>query len=287
MKRNILFAVSIVPVLLFVIPTANSTTINSWTKKEALSLPVKVAETAPYPEIKLSETATIRLGFRGSESRFDVKIISTDSSGPFDIKDRAIYLGWCAARSLQIEKNTPISGVRLFSSDDPTAIPSWDRRVNWNVINYILNHKSGATPDEIQARVWALTDPTFPQSKLDKKSRVFLVRAERDGKNFHPVPGEKVAILCDTGFHRQLIFFELTIPRPVELSPPAIAAPLPAVPVSYVAWWPVPIIVPIIPGGGSNQPTPPPPGSVSEPSSLLLVLAGIIPFALARRKRGF
>lgn len=279
MRKNILIAVAL---LLFIAnPTiSQSTIINSW-EEEKPNLPAMepLAKTPTCPVIKFPANAVIFLGFKGTESRFDITVKEIDETQGSDIKKGVTYRGHCANRSSDIEKNQEHK-VWLFPSCDREAMPSEIREIPWEKINYILNHRKNTEPDQVQEAFWYYTNPE-KRKKLSEEAASLIAEADKNA-NFIPGKDDKVAVILYTGY-KQLLFIELNVPEKMEevALPPA----APAAPAAVGGWFPLIPIIPIIPGGGGNHPTPPPPHQTPEPSTLLLLGSGIAALVFFRAKR--
>lgn len=193
------------------------------------------------------------LGYPGSASRFEISFPELPAG--YAIDSTAAYPGWCVDKKHDIEKNTRHS-VELHSSYDPD-MPAFARRIDWNRINYILNHKEGEWT-EVQNAIWHLTDGEDCHSA---KAESMVRNALEKGADFIPSGGEVMALICDAGRHKQLTIIEYRVPMGL----------------AQVGGW----MLPDLPGSVDFHPVSAfLPGSAWPPSAILPPLAGT-PFFFA------
>jgi hypothetical protein len=133
------------------------------------------------------------------------------------------YFGWCVDMRLDMTRNQTFQAL-LYSSLNPPA--NLSSQAQWNMTNYILNHKQGNFTD-IQEAIWYFTiaDYTGPLSTL---ANAMIQDAVANGTNFSPAPGETVAIICYPLVIQQqwvqVSIIEYSLPAIPEF--PSIALPL-------------------------------------------------------------
>jgi len=81
----------------------------------------------------------------GIDYPFDIQL--SDVPSGFDVTN-GVYVGWCVDLDNYIARDD-IHSVRLYSSLSPPAEIQFNE---WNMINYILNHKQG-TAEDIQSAI--------------------------------------------------------------------------------------------------------------------------------------
>src|SRR5690606_11181054 len=92
---------------------------------------------------------TIYLDYPAPQSRFGIRFIEMPSGNP--LNSETVYSGWCADRKTEIAKKA-VHEVTLHSSVD-SDLTGYAASINWNRINYILNHKQGEQA-AIQEALW-------------------------------------------------------------------------------------------------------------------------------------
>jgi len=134
---------------------------------------------------------TMEIVYPGVESTF----ITTLSNIPpgYDITD-GTYLGWCVDRTLYYPAPPPAAyDVILYSSYYPPASLSGEQ---WDMVNYILNHKQG-TPLDIQEAIWYFIDgfpgPYIPGSP---EGMAMVNDALANGGGYVPGLGEVIVVIC-------------------------------------------------------------------------------------------
>lgn len=233
-----------------------------------------VSASAPLPKIPdFSVEMFIRPGLN---SRFQLFFL--DAKYGYDVVDFEFYNAWCLMKSKPLRRNA-LHNVRLYNCYGPDLPPVF-RAMEWNRINYIINHKKGSK-EAIQEAIWHFADPERP-TKLSAQASRLVQEADLKGRDYKPGEGDLIAIICQPEGDEQSVFIEYKIPEPVvpEVSPAFFAPPTvpEAVGMSFSAWVPlVPLIpiIPFIPTGPTPPPPPPPPPPVPEPSGFLLLACGL------------
>jgi hypothetical protein len=250
------------------------------------------------PSVKIPDSPVPMFIRQGPNSRFESFFI--DVRYGYDLVDFEFYKAWCLAKGKPIRRNA-IHKIRLYKCYDPDIPPEF-RRMGWNQINYIINHKSGSKED-VQQAIWHFTDSEKPMS-LGREASQLVEEANLKGKDYKPADGELMAIVCLPDKKKQPVFIEHKIPAATTshmapalafLAPvtPLLAAAPPASGFSAVPFYP------IAPPQGSPPPGPPPPiypippspppplnpvppgppvpdaPSVPEPSTVLLLVSGM------------
>ena len=95
----------------------------------------------------------------GTDSRFELFFL--DVRYGYDLVDFESYKAWCLAKHKPIRRNA-IHKVRLYNCYDPNLPPEF-KAMEWNQINYIINHKSGSKKD-IQQAIWHFADGEHPKT---------------------------------------------------------------------------------------------------------------------------
>jgi hypothetical protein len=126
-----------------------------------------------------------------------------------DISSVINYLAWCVNFSGSIPV-VPIGGDLFTSTQLYTmyntygALPANAVSANWDNVNYLLNHKNGASVAAVQQAIWFLLNgqyhanqfiPVVPPPGAD----ALVADAIANGDGFIPSNGQVVAILLDSG----------------------------------------------------------------------------------------
>ena len=115
------------------------------------------------------------------------------------------YLGWCVD-----EYHVIISGetyrAEMYSTYDPDN-PHPDE--DWDMVNYILNHKQGSWED-VQDAIWFFVDggrwPSNPAGQA------MVNDALANGEGFVPGPGQTLAVILYIDGYTQIPIIEVTVP---------------------------------------------------------------------------
>jgi len=106
----------------------------------------------------------------------------------FDVMN-GTYPGWCVDRSVDMDIGVS-HDVMLYSSISPPVLTG----INWNAINYILNHKQGTIMD-VQNAIWNFTDNYKPPEGYSPDAQAMI-----DGANanptYEPTTGDVLAVIC-------------------------------------------------------------------------------------------
>ncbi len=111
----------------------------------------------------------------------------------FDIGNTT-YAGWCVQFfSGTLQSQTVYQGnvYNTLSSNLPPAL----QNENWDLINYLLNHKQGGK-DDVQQAIYFFTDGIT--NNLSSAAVSMIVDATANGEGFVPLPGQTGAVLFDT-----------------------------------------------------------------------------------------
>jgi len=114
------------------------------------------------------------------------------------------YLNWCCDEENEIGTGVDHI-VTLYCSYDPNMPPYFESD-NWDMVNYILNHKQG-DKSEVQAAIWYFIDGGYTGS--DPEVLVMINDALANGEDFVPGSGQWIAVICDAGPDIQHTFIEV------------------------------------------------------------------------------
>jgi hypothetical protein len=130
------------------------------------------------------------------------------------------YAAWCASLSTQ-SLNTVSVGSLVYSTLSPSSIPAgYDPIVsgdNFNMVNYILNHKAG-TIQEVQDAIWLIMTGQPPSTD---STVIGMVTAAKANSTYVPPSGGVFAVFYASGPNplsgsvagaAQSLFFEVPVP---------------------------------------------------------------------------
>jgi hypothetical protein len=241
--------------------------------------PITAATAPSPPSAKIPDSPVEMFIRQGTDTRFELFFL--DVRYGYDLVDFEFYKAWCLAKNKPIRRNA-IHKVRLYNCYDPNLPPEF-RGMEWNQINYIVNHKKGSK-EAIQQAIWYFANSEKPTT-FSVEAAQLVEEANQKGKDYIPAEGELIAIICLPDEKKQPMFIEYTIPAAVIVpEAPVFAAPSavpPAAGFYFPPWLPliplIPVIPFIIPPGPTPPPfPPPPPPPIPEPSDLLLLLSGMV-----------
>jgi hypothetical protein len=141
-----------------------------------------------------------------SDSYFDTMVANSGN----DVPD-ATYEGWCFDKFHYITPGTWYDAT-LYSSYDP-FLPASLQDDDWDLVNYIINHKQdyfddGYTAGDIQNAIWYFfEDLTWAQ--LDANEQAIAQDAIDNGEGFYPASGEYMAIIVYISDSVQGTFIEV------------------------------------------------------------------------------
>ena len=116
-----------------------------------------------------------------------------------------LYVGWCVDLFHFMTPGQQYCGTHLYSSYDPN-LPAGLQDDDWDMVNYILNHKQGGTQD-VQNAIWffigsGALPPAGPGLDM-------VNDALAHGEGFVPGPGETTAIIVFAGESVQITIIEV------------------------------------------------------------------------------
>jgi type VI secretion system secreted protein VgrG len=141
-------------------------------------------------DLKLpSEPVRIEV-FNGAESTFEIKLM--DVPRGCDIAN-GMYHGWCVDRGADIERSPVIHSVLLYSSLNPPGELAGEE---WDMVNYILNHKQGRAVKAIQEAIWYFVDLNGSYIPTRQDAWDIIDDALANGDGFVPRYGQTMAVIC-------------------------------------------------------------------------------------------
>jgi len=136
-------------------------------------------------------------------SKFSI-VLSNVAAG-YDVAN-GTYLGWCIEEFVFLDVDVEYD-VFLYSTYDP-ALPVALQDDDWDMVNYLLNHKQGDAID-IQNATWYFVNggnmPTSPEGQA------MVNDALTNGEGFIPGPGQVIAVIAAD--ETQNVIIEIRLPR--------------------------------------------------------------------------
>jgi len=146
------------------------------------------ADEAWYPNAMIPPHVVNMDVVYGSDSYFDITISGIYDS-IYDVQN-GTYDGWCFEKAVPMDQiNT--HPVRLNHSYDPNK-PDDFHNANWDMINYIINHKSGWDKETIQEVIWYFIEGTATTSAT---ALALINEVKQKGSGFCPTEGDKLAVI--------------------------------------------------------------------------------------------
>lgn len=140
----------------------------------------------PPPSTPVSVTVTQRYA---PESHFITAL--SDVPPGYDVTNSS-YFGWCIDASTNMAANDTFQAI-LYSSLNPPS-GTWST-AQWDVVNYILNHKA-EDPNDTQAAIWYFINNTINFTQpLSAAANATIADAQANGTGFIPGPGQVVAAI--------------------------------------------------------------------------------------------
>jgi hypothetical protein len=164
------------------------------------------------------------LTFPGTNSYFDVDV--TDG-GNFDLPNMDYY-GWCADSKINGQDGVPSAAYTPY--DSRGTLPPM-HTVDWNKVNYIINHKNGASKAAIQQAIWNYDNGRIAWSEggsySESEVQALIDDAEANGENYVPEnPGEYYSVILWKSRTAQPLFIEVPIPEIPVPEFPTLALPV-------------------------------------------------------------
>jgi hypothetical protein len=227
--------------------------------------------------------------FDSTISYFETKL--TDVPSGYDVTNRT-YPGWCIDQSAEMERSPTTHSVLLYSSLSP---PGGLVDMEWDKVNYVLNHKQGG-PQDVQQAIWNFINMNGGYSAETDLAQAMVAEAEASGTGFIPEDTQVMAVICDPLYlfpgdeEVQVSIIEVTVPSSGSVpdptptptpkpnsSPNPTPTPVPGQPTpTPVPGQPTPTPVP-----GQPTPTPYNPDDNSSDSITLFEAAAVIGIMIA------
>jgi hypothetical protein len=157
--------------------------------------------------------------FDSTISYFETKL--TDVPSGYDVTN-GTYLGWCIDQSAEMERSPTTHSVSLYSSLNP---PEGLVDMEWDKVNYVLNHKQGG-PQDIEQAIWNFINMNGGYSAETVLAQAMVADAEANGAGFIPQDTQVMAVICDPLYlfpgdeEVQVSIIEVTVPSSGSLPTP-------------------------------------------------------------------
>lgn len=125
----------------------------------------------------------------GTQSYFFTEL--SDVPPGYDVTNTT-YLGWCVDRTANMTRSPATHEVILYSSTNPPGNLASEQ---WDMVNYILNHKQG-TSDDMQQAIWYFVNMASSFTPTSNVAWEIINGALANGKGFAPANGQTIAIIC-------------------------------------------------------------------------------------------
>lgn len=128
-------------------------------------------------------------------------VITNLVGGPYSppIAEGAQCVGWCVDNTgsgSTIQTNTPFTTYMYDSYNLPATLPGgwpaqpWMSDPDWPYVNWIINHKGSATPQQIQAAIWYFVDGGYSGTDPVVTGLINGALNNPDGSNYIPPAGQ-------------------------------------------------------------------------------------------------
>lgn len=168
----------------------------------------------------LPSQVTATLAHPGPNGYWNVDV--TAVVGGTDISTTVNYDGYCAASNLPITVGSKVFNVYSSLGALPAGLPT----VNWNKVNYVLNHKAGADNATIQAVIWHYDGGPHSYPTVNWVKYQELVNAADANPTYVPGVGENYAVILWSSRNQQPVIIEVPIPDIPVPEFPTLALPI-------------------------------------------------------------
>ncbi len=136
-----------------------------------------------------SDPVTIEV-FDGTVSYFETHLMNVPPG--YDVTNQT-YIGWCVDTRASLARSPARHIVFLYSSLNPPGELAGEE---WDMVNYILNHKQEKNAMDIQEAIWYFIhmDDSFNPTRSGAWDLIY--DAIENGSGFVPEYGQPVAVIC-------------------------------------------------------------------------------------------
>jgi hypothetical protein len=130
----------------------------------------------------------------------------SDIGSGYDVANGS-YPAWCVMENVYMTPGQTYHPVLMSSYD--ANLPTYAQDPDWDMVNYIINHKQG-TPSDVQAAIWYFIDGQIDPPMPGSPAAAAMVNdALAHGEGYYPGSGGMLAVLCLLGDRVQLTFLEV------------------------------------------------------------------------------
>jgi hypothetical protein len=152
-----------------------------------------------------TDTVCVTMHYPGTQSYWSHDLSSVPAG--YDVAD-GNYLGWCLQANVYAYPDTLYCGTTLYAVTDPN-LPAVFANVKWDMINWVLNHKNGASNNDIQDAIWYFSgSKSYPTSQ---GAIGLIMDAEANGVGYVPGPGEIMSVVVYIANTIQSTFIEVEV----------------------------------------------------------------------------
>ena len=152
---------------------------------------------------------TIQSFYPGTDSYWDTYIL--DGLGDLEeiyrmgYEEGDPYRGWCVDLLHTMNSGKIYYCAEIYPTTDPDLFPEGDPRFNtdWNIINWIFNHREGYTNAQVQDAIWYFTN-----GKVITGPALELALEAAEHPDYDPQPCGWLSVLLRAG-NNQLIVIEI------------------------------------------------------------------------------
>jgi hypothetical protein len=126
-----------------------------------------------------------------------------------------VYVGWCVDYKGLITPGNINQAEMYYSYGD---LPPYLQHPNWDLVNYLINHKQGNSVD-VQYAIWYfIGGPVAPEDHAfyppKAPALAMIIDATLHGEGFVPAPGQVSAVILVPEEQRQINIIEVACPLP-------------------------------------------------------------------------
>jgi hypothetical protein len=158
------------------------------------------------------ESTDITVTALSNNDPYSYKLVTIDTPFGYEVPDGS-YPGWCLDPNSYIWNEIAPLGAEIWNSFDPDMPSPGFGDYDWHRINYIINHKTGYTVDEVQYALWNFAGNTYGGS--DTNVLALISDANANGGSFKPTTSDHFLVyFIDFGTWTEILMNK--VPNQVE-----------------------------------------------------------------------